>query len=218
MRCIGRARPPPAGYSSGINPVDASAATVGLKAANLIRMAQAGLPVPPGFVLTTQVCADYYERLARRLADTELTELITRAVGYIERATGPILRRPAPPAAGVRRAPRRPGIDARNARHRPQHRPVRHHPARAARRDRRPGLRVGLLPPPHPAPTPRPWRRRSTGGAVRRPSPTRRCVGTEYPTSRPELDVAALREPSVTSPTPINPRSAGPSHRTPRSS
>ena len=70
----------------GINPVDASAATVGLKAANLIRMAQAGLPVPPGFVLTTQVCADYYEAGGR--LDTELTELITRAVGYIERATG----------------------------------------------------------------------------------------------------------------------------------
>ena len=81
--------------------------------------------------------------------DTELTELIDPRQSATSNA---LPADPSAPSATRCWCPSRSGaaaIDARNARHRPQHRPVRHHPARAAPRDRRPGLRVGLLPPPH---------------------------------------------------------------------
>src|SRR3974390_2079773 len=59
---------------------------VGRKAANLVRMVGAGLRVPPGFVLTTQVWADY-ERRGRRL-DHDVEELVARGLRQIEHATG----------------------------------------------------------------------------------------------------------------------------------
>ncbi len=43
------------GSSEAISPSE-----VGSKAANLMRMVAAGLPVPPGFVLGTEICADYH--------------------------------------------------------------------------------------------------------------------------------------------------------------
>ena len=41
---------------------------LGGKGANLAEMANLGLPVPPGFTITTEVCALYYEN-DRRLPD-----------------------------------------------------------------------------------------------------------------------------------------------------
>ena len=35
---------------------------LGGKGANLAEMSLIGIPVPPGFTITTGVCADYYER------------------------------------------------------------------------------------------------------------------------------------------------------------
>ena len=35
---------------------------LGGKGANLCEMARLGLPVPPGFVITTATCREYYER------------------------------------------------------------------------------------------------------------------------------------------------------------
>ncbi len=64
----------------------ATAATVGAKAANLMRMAAAGLPVPPGFVLGTSVCADYHAHGGR--LDRDLKSLMTEGIEYIERAMG----------------------------------------------------------------------------------------------------------------------------------
>ena len=61
-------------------------AVVGAKAANLLRMADAGLAVPPGMVLGTAVCAAYHDH-GGRLED-ELATLLGRGVGHIERATG----------------------------------------------------------------------------------------------------------------------------------
>jgi pyruvate,orthophosphate dikinase len=58
---------------------------VGSKAANLIRLAEAGLPVPPGFVLSTGVCADYHRR---HVLDPEVADLITHGVAGLERDTG----------------------------------------------------------------------------------------------------------------------------------
>ena len=40
---------------------------LGGKGANLAEMSLIGIPVPPGFTITTEVCADYYEH-ERQLA------------------------------------------------------------------------------------------------------------------------------------------------------
>ena len=58
---------------------------VGNKGFNLMKMARAGLPVPPGFVLGTSFCAEY---LRKHKMPSGLDELIRSGVGQIERATG----------------------------------------------------------------------------------------------------------------------------------
>ncbi len=67
----------------GPDPIDPY--VVGSKAANLIRLAEAGLPVPPGFVLSTEVCTDYHQR---HELDHQVAELVTVGVGRLERDTG----------------------------------------------------------------------------------------------------------------------------------
>ncbi len=65
---------------------DVAPALLGNKAANLVRMARAGLPVPPGFVLPTTLCRGCLEGgdgLPVRVA-----ALLRRGVGALERATG----------------------------------------------------------------------------------------------------------------------------------
>jgi len=69
----------------GTDPAEVSAATVGAKAAGLMRLADAGLPVPPGFVLGTGVCTDYYAAGGRLAPD--VVQLLTRGVQHIEQAT-----------------------------------------------------------------------------------------------------------------------------------
>ncbi|HEX9034814.1 MAG TPA: PEP/pyruvate-binding domain-containing protein [Streptosporangiaceae bacterium] len=59
---------------------------VGAKAANLMVMADAGLPVPPGFVLGTEVCADYHRRGGQLGAN--VADLVRQGIGHLERATG----------------------------------------------------------------------------------------------------------------------------------
>jgi pyruvate,orthophosphate dikinase len=63
-----------------------SADVVGHKAANLIRMAEAGLLVPPGFVLATTLCRDYFDH-GRRLPDG-FSQLLAQRIGEVEKATG----------------------------------------------------------------------------------------------------------------------------------
>jgi pyruvate,orthophosphate dikinase len=64
----------------------APAEVVGNKAANLIRMAQAGLPVPPGFVLPTIHCRGYLER-GQCLSDAT-RDLLRQGIREVEQATG----------------------------------------------------------------------------------------------------------------------------------
>ena len=52
---------------------------LGGKGANLAEMASLGLPVPPGFTITTEVCDAYYA-LGRKLPD-ELKPQVERAYG-----------------------------------------------------------------------------------------------------------------------------------------
>jgi pyruvate,orthophosphate dikinase len=65
---------------------DARPEDVGNKAANLIRMAAAGLPVPPGFVLPTALCRAFFDSGGRLPVGT--AELLRDGVRELERATG----------------------------------------------------------------------------------------------------------------------------------
>jgi pyruvate,orthophosphate dikinase len=66
-------------------PCAAPPEAVGNKAANLIRMAAAGLPVPPGFVLPTSLCRAFFDNGARLPQGT--TELLQHGVRALESAT-----------------------------------------------------------------------------------------------------------------------------------
>lgn len=58
---------------------------LGGKGANLCDMTRAGLPVPPGFVITTQACADYHKR-GQRLPPGLMDE-VQDALARLEKAT-----------------------------------------------------------------------------------------------------------------------------------
>ncbi|MBR1671414.1 MAG: pyruvate, phosphate dikinase [Fretibacterium sp.] len=58
---------------------------LGGKGANLCRMAQSGLPVPPGFILTTEVCRRYMKDPA--IMD-DVWDDVRRSVAELERETG----------------------------------------------------------------------------------------------------------------------------------
>jgi pyruvate,orthophosphate dikinase len=61
-------------------------ALLGGKGANLGAMTKIGLPVPPGFTITTEVCTHYYEN-GRKYPDGLPSEL-TKAVAWMEKETG----------------------------------------------------------------------------------------------------------------------------------
>ena len=58
----------------------------GGKGANLMEMTKIGLPVPPGFTITTEMCVDYYKN-GKKLTDGLLQEIRT-ATAQVEKATG----------------------------------------------------------------------------------------------------------------------------------
>ena len=59
---------------------------LGGKGANLAEMSALGLPVPPGFTITTEACLDY-EKNGNKLSD-ETKEQILKALSSVEKATG----------------------------------------------------------------------------------------------------------------------------------
>ncbi|HJZ43804.1 MAG TPA: pyruvate, phosphate dikinase [Hyphomicrobiaceae bacterium] len=59
---------------------------LGGKGANLAEMASLGLPVPPGFTITTQVCTAYYAN-GSKLPDG-LEREVTEALGHVGKAVG----------------------------------------------------------------------------------------------------------------------------------
>jgi len=72
-------------YEFGPRETDGDAALknlLGGKGANLAEMAKLGLPVPPGFTITTQCCNHYFD-LGQRFPDNLETE-VTRAMANIE--------------------------------------------------------------------------------------------------------------------------------------
>jgi pyruvate, orthophosphate dikinase len=82
---------------------------LGGKGANLAEMANLGLPVPPGFTITTEVCSYFYAHGKTYPGDLK---------GAVEAALGEVRRS----AAGVR-ALRRPRLDARHDGHGAQSQP-----------------------------------------------------------------------------------------------
>ncbi|MEE8246829.1 MAG: PEP/pyruvate-binding domain-containing protein, partial [Alphaproteobacteria bacterium] len=76
-------------YSFGDGAAEGDGAMAGLlggKGAGLAEMARLGLPVPPGFTITTEVCAAYYAD-DRRLTE-EVLDQVEAAVGAVERSQG----------------------------------------------------------------------------------------------------------------------------------
>lgn len=71
------------GLASGGSP---GVELLGGKAARLTRMAEAGLPVPPGFVLPTTMCREYFDAGARLPAG--FSELLAQNIRQLEKAAG----------------------------------------------------------------------------------------------------------------------------------
>ncbi len=63
-------------------------ALLGGKGANLAEMARLGLPVPPGFTITTEVCAHYYSN--QKVFPTALKEQVTASLKKLESAMGKV--------------------------------------------------------------------------------------------------------------------------------
>lgn len=59
---------------------------LGGKGANLAEMASIGLPVPPGFTISTEMCARYYDE-GERFPD-DLREQFAKGIAHIEQVTG----------------------------------------------------------------------------------------------------------------------------------
>ena len=59
---------------------------LGGKGANLAEMSRLGLPVPPGFTITTEVCGWFYEH--ERSYPPTLAREVGRALAAVERSLG----------------------------------------------------------------------------------------------------------------------------------
>ena len=85
-------------YSFGVNKCDGDASMrnlLGGKGANLAEMATIGLPVPPGFTITTAVCNYYYDH--ERCYPEALAGEVKAALQVIEAETGATFADPANP-------------------------------------------------------------------------------------------------------------------------
>ncbi len=103
---------------------------LGGKGAGLAEMTNIGIPVPPGFTITTEVCTAFYEN-GRQLPRRARASRCARASPSSRASLGRKFGDADAPAARLG-ALRRPRLDARHDGHRPQPRPQR-------RRRRRPG-------------------------------------------------------------------------------
>ena len=61
-------------------------ALLGGKGANLHEMTRIGLPVPPGFTITTEVCSYFYDH--NRSYPTQLEAQVAAAMAKVEKSTG----------------------------------------------------------------------------------------------------------------------------------
>ena len=119
---------------------------LGGKGANLAEMTNLGLPVPPGFIITTEACQAYLDSGDEPV---ELRDEVSEHLAALEKDDGQVARPGRRPAAGVR-ALRREVLDARDDGDRPQHRAQRRVGAGPGQAGRQRALRLGLLPPADP--------------------------------------------------------------------
>ena len=117
---------------------------LGGKGANLAEMAGIGLPVPPGFTISTEVCALYYKNRERIPESVRLE--VEKNLKRLEKTVGTGVRRPEEPAPPLRPL-RRPGLHAGDDGHHPQPGAQRPDGRGARREDRQRALRLRLLPP-----------------------------------------------------------------------
>src|SRR5438309_3531277 len=68
---------------------------LGGKGANLAEMTNIGLPVPPGFTVTTEVCTEYYEH--DKTLPSGLMEEVDQALQHVETQMDKILGDPDDP-------------------------------------------------------------------------------------------------------------------------
>ena len=85
---------------------------LGGKGANLAAMTRIGLPVPPGFTITTEVCMYYYEN-GKKFPPTLARTIVKAAVAWLEKETGKKFGDHEEPAAGFGSL-RRSRFDARH--------------------------------------------------------------------------------------------------------
>ena len=83
------------GAAASTDPRTRDKTIVGGKGANLAEMASIGLPVPPGFTLTTEVCTDYLAGKAN--LDALMAADVAAALAHIEQAVGKRFGDPADP-------------------------------------------------------------------------------------------------------------------------
>ena len=73
-------------FGPGVSDEKPSKEMLGGKAYSLMTMTQAGLPVPPGFTITTQCCAEYYD--AGKKWPKGLDQELRQAMDWLEQVTG----------------------------------------------------------------------------------------------------------------------------------
>ena len=115
---------------------------LGGKGANLAEMNLIGVPVPPGFTITTEVCTEY-NTLGREAVVKILEEDVKKSVAHIEKLTGNTFGDAVNPLlVSVRTS-----IDARYDGHSAQSRYQRHRSGGSLQEVGQPTLRMGQLPP-----------------------------------------------------------------------
>ncbi len=112
---------------------------LGGKGAGLAEMSNLGLPVPPGFTITTEVCSHFYAH--DKSYPAELREQVECALAGIEHSLGARFGDPGQPASGLG-ALRRARFDAGHDGHGAQPRAQRPGGRRASAQERRRTLRL----------------------------------------------------------------------------
>lgn len=95
---------------------------LGGKGANLAEMSSIGLPVPPGFTITTEVCTHFYDN--KQEYPKGLTDQVEKALHKIEKEVDCVFGDVKKTAAGIG-ALRRPRLHARHDGHGPEFGPER---------------------------------------------------------------------------------------------
>src|SRR3546814_13704526 len=94
-------------FGAAATTAERSKELLGGKGSNLAEMASIGLPVPPGFTITTEVCTPYYDNAEQFPAG--LVDELPSGVSHTEGITGTPFADPAtPPLAPCRSGPRAP--------------------------------------------------------------------------------------------------------------